>query len=202
MKKIFYSLSIFLFICVFISCNNGGQEEDSAKKAQDSNNVKIDSQKNDPSSGSIAPAINTADTKFMVDIAKAGMMEIELGKIAEERSGDETIKRFGAMMVTDHTKAAAALQKLASQKKVSLPSALDIDEQKQMDSLKNKSGKAFDQPYMKMMVDGHKKVLSELNDEKINGSDADVRDFASNTIATVQMHLDSARKDQQYISKK
>ena len=44
-------------------------------------------------------------SNFAVEAANGGMMEVELGKVAQENASSPRVKAFGAMMVKDHTEA-------------------------------------------------------------------------------------------------
>ena len=53
--------------------------------------------------------------------AKGGMMEVAMGKLAEEHSQNPDVKSFGQRMQTDHGKANEELKSIASKKGVQLP---------------------------------------------------------------------------------
>ena len=122
-------------------------------------------------------------------------MEVELGKIAQEKSQNAKVKDFGAMMVTDHSKANDELKQLAMSKNVSLPDAPLPKHQDKIDRLKEKSGADFDKAYMDMMVSDHKEDIDEFQDaaDEKNG-DADVKAFASKTLPVLQAHLQAAEQ--------
>src|SRR4051794_20025293 len=44
------------------------------------------------------------DVKFIEKAASGGMHEVQLGQLASERANDPEVKKFGQMMVTDHSK--------------------------------------------------------------------------------------------------
>jgi putative membrane protein len=86
---------------------------------------------------------------FMREAAAGGLMEVELGKLAEQQGSETDVKQFGRRMVADHSQANQELQDLASQKDVKLPSALDAKQKAQRDQLAKLSGSAFDRAYMR-----------------------------------------------------
>jgi len=97
------------------------------------------------------------------------------------------------MMVTDHTKAGDELAALAKTKNITLPAAPDADAQKKADDLSKKSGKAFDKAYVDAMVDGHESAVKLFTDASQNCKDADLKAFATKTLPTLKMHLDSIK---------
>src|SRR5205807_92955 len=73
--------------------------------------------------------------EFVLKAAGGGMMEVEAGKIAQQKAKNQRVKDFGSMMVTDHTKANDELKGIASSKNITIPSTLPPDEQKHVDEL-------------------------------------------------------------------
>ena len=139
-------------------------------------------------------AVDSSDAKFAKNAAGGGMAEIQLSKLAEQKSTNDKIKDFAAMMVTDHGKAGDSLAMIAKNKNIALPTALDTDHQKKYDELSKKSGRDFDKGYVMCMVDDHNGALKLMKDEAVNGKDADLKAFASKTAPVVQMHLDAINK--------
>jgi putative membrane protein len=134
------------------------------------------------------------DTIFADKAALGGLAEVALGKLALNKTDNTQIKRFANMMITDHGKANTELARIANEKHITLPTALDKEHQSKIDSMGQLSGKEFDKAYINMMIDGHQKTLALMQDEAKNGKEADLRGFAAQTAPIVQMHLDSINK--------
>src|SRR5881398_3992312 len=66
-------------------------------------------------------SLSVKDKTFMKKAAKGGMMEVAMGKLAEEKGQSDDVKSFGKRMVADHSKANDELKKIASQKNAKLP---------------------------------------------------------------------------------
>ena len=99
---------------------------------------------------------------FVNEIALAGLAEVELGKLAEERGNRDEVKQYGRMMVQDHTRANAELMKVAAQMNVQIPAGLDQKHRAMADQLRKLKGEEFDREYMRMMVDSHQQVRNRL----------------------------------------
>ena len=200
MKK----LSSCLFVGAFVfcvSCNNGSST-DSTAAAKDSNSTKMDSTAahdttaSKADSSSISPTVSKSDADFAVNTANAGMTEIKAGQLAESSGTAKDVKEYGAMMVKDHTTAANKLKEIADSKHITLPADLSSDSQQAISALQTKTGTDFDKAFIDMMVSDHKNVIKAFEDEAKNGSDADLRAFAENTLHTLRKHLDEAQKCQ------
>jgi putative membrane protein len=129
-------------------------------------------------------SLSAKDKTFMHKAAKGGMMEVAMGKLAEQNGQSDDVKSFGKRMVTDHSKANDELKSIAAKKGVILAS-------------KEPSEKwSSDKAYMDMMVKDHEKDLAEFQEEADNGSDPDVKKFAEDTAKMVQEHLELAKQTQ------
>jgi putative membrane protein len=184
MKKIL--LPMFLATSLFLLESCGSNEtKDSTKAAENKNEQKMDQQ---------ATNTNTKDDQeFLVDAASGGLMEVELGKIAATNAKSPKVKQFGEQMVTDHSKANDELKALAASKNITIPTTPGEKHQKHIDELKNKKGDDFDKAYMSMMVDDHEEDVSKFDKEANNGNDAEIKSFASRTVATLRHHLEMSK---------
>jgi len=194
MKNLFNYCVLSALAIACYSC--GGGQSDASRDAKDSNAVKMDSTGTDSSRGvsTIPPSVSKDDAQFVVNTADAGMTEIQAGQLAEQMGMAKDVKKYGAMMVKDHTAAADKLKAIAASKNMTLPSTLSPDAQKTIDDLQKKQGKDFDKAYIDQMITDHKKVISAFESESKNGSDADIRGFADSTLHTLRHHLDEAEK--------
>jgi putative membrane protein len=193
MKKIISILGVILFVFAFSSCSNNANK-DSVDQAKDMNDTK-------DSSGTMA-AMDNDDSNFMVEAANAGMTEVEMGTMAQQKATDPQVKNFAAMMVRDHTKANDELKSLAATKNVTLPSTVSDDMQKNMNDMRDKKPADFDKDYMDMMVNDHEKVIKKFENTAQNGKDADLKTWASTTLMTLRMHKDSADYIQKMLKNK
>src|ERR1700733_7075672 len=106
-----FAASLGLFV---ISCNSG--QSDATKDAKDSNATKMDSTGTDTAgankTSSIPTSVSKDDATFVVNTADAGMTEVQLGQLAQQKGMAKDVKDFGAMMEKDHTAAGDKLKAL------------------------------------------------------------------------------------------
>jgi putative membrane protein len=192
MKKVTAFL-LFTGLC-FGACNTGTNQDsvDSAKNANEQKDTNDLTTNNRPDTMATTP-VNEDVADFAVEAASGSLMEVELGKIAQEKATNPRIKEFGAMMAKDHSEANDQLKSLAQQKNITLPASVSDKQQKDIDDLNKKTGKDFDKAYMNMMLDDHKKDIKKFEKAGNDLKDADIKSFAMNALPTLQKHLDSAR---------
>jgi putative membrane protein len=198
-KTFFYSFAVCamcsLFACQGSSTNNNGTTTDSTginEAPPNNSDVNRDATNMPDSSKTAKGTVDDKTSSFMTDAAKGGMTEVEVSKLAKDRAMNPRVKNFAEMMIRDHSAANDELKNIARQKSVMLPTDLG-NKQDDVNDLGKKKGTDFDKAYMKMMVKDHKDVVDAFEKCAQNGTDPDVKTFASQKLPTLRMHLDSAK---------
>jgi putative membrane protein len=65
--------------------------------------------------------------------------------------------------------------------------------QKMMNDLLSKKGAEFDAAYIDMMFMDHEEDIQKFENEATNGSDAEIKAFASKTLPVLKMHYDRVK---------
>jgi putative membrane protein len=104
-------------------------------------------------------------TVFVKTAAQDGMTEVELGKLAMDKSNNTAVKRFAQKMVQDHGAANAELSRIAKGKSLKVPAGLDEEHQGMVKKLAAKSGAAFDAYYAKHMAMDHTQAIALFQSE-------------------------------------
>ncbi|SOD81970.1 DUF4142 domain-containing protein [Spirosoma fluviale] len=182
MKKISLVVLLAISTLSFQACSEKKKEsEDSVENAENANEAKEDA----------GTGQTEESSEFAVKAANGGMMEVELGRLAQEKAQSQDVKDFGAMMVADHSKANDELKTIATTHNITLPTTLGEDEQKHVNDLAKLTGAEFDKKYVSMMVDDHKEDIDlfkeAADDEKANPA---IKEFATKTLPTLQKHMD------------
>jgi putative membrane protein len=144
-----------------------------------------------------ALAANMADAPppavFVAKAAQDGMTEVELGKVALDKSKDAKVREFAQRMVTDHGKANRELASIAKQKGIEAPKQLDTEHQDMVKKMKSQDGEAFDLEYSRHMNMDHDKAI-DLFEATSQSSDAELAGFAKKTLPTLKEHKQMASK--------
>lgn len=137
--------------------------------------------------------LTSSERTFVKKAAEGGLAEVELGKLAAERASSQDVKQFGQRMVDDHTKANDQLKQFASEEGITLPDKLDAKDAATKARLEKLSGEQFDHAYMLDMVRDHTKDVTEFRTESKTAKDPGVKNFASQTLPTLEDHLKQAK---------
>ena len=133
------------------------------------------------------------DNKFAREAAMGGLTEVALGKLAEQKGGNEAVRQFGQRMVEDHTKADDQLKSVASAQSIKIPDELDGKHQAMVNKLSKLSGAAFDKAYAKDMVKDHEQDVRDFKQEAQGGKNPAVKSFAAKTLPVLEQHLALAK---------
>ena len=188
MKTVQFLTATFLFAVCGAACNNPNSRtaDDSVEQAQGVNDT--------------TAMVNDKDGDFAVKAADAGLAEVELGKLAQEKATDPRVKDFAQKMVNDHQKANDELMTIATRHNITLPPVVSKDQADKQRQLREKSGAEFDEEYIDMMVKDHDKVVSLFEDASSDAQNADLKAFAAKTLPILKMHHEEAKAIRDSIS--
>jgi putative membrane protein len=135
-----------------------------------------------------------ADSDFVQKAASGGMLEVRLGQLAQNNAANAAVRKFGARMVRDHTKANQQLMAVLSGQGIAPPRVMLDKDITTFNQLAKMRGAEFDRAYMKHMVEDHKEDISLFEKEAKDGKDAKVKSFAEKTLPTLKEHLKLAEE--------
>jgi putative membrane protein len=194
MKKTLFAALIAAAAGLY-ACNEAGEGSNNTPAADSlaEQKAETDNTRVQPDTNTTAAALSVNEQDFVTEAASGGMLEVELGNLAQQNAANPRVKEFGAMMVRDHSKANDELKQLAANKRFNVPASLKEKHQHHKDELSKKTGKDFDKAYMKMMVDDHQEDIDKFEKASKNSTDNDLKNFAAKTLPVLHTHLDSAK---------
>lgn len=137
--------------------------------------------------------LQTPDKAFMMQAAAGGIAEVEMARIALQKSTDTEVKKHAQHMLDDHTKANDELKALAAKRNVTLPTVPEAKHQELIRKLNGLTRKEFDKTYIQESgIDGHREMRMLFQNEINSGKDTDVKAFAIKTLPTIESHLSHA----------
>ena len=188
--------SIYIgILCLVASCNNSASDKEIRDTTYTENGQTVNTM-NDTSGAAVnnpgSTALNDVDRDFVMKVGIANTAEIEAGKMAQKNGSAAEVKDFGRTMEKDHSDAQAQLKSTVASLSLSVPDSLDAEHTEMKKKLMKVSGKNFDREYMTAMANGHRKVVALFEKEISEGSNGAVKQFATNTLPHIRMHLERA----------
>lgn len=195
MKRLVLPLSLLLGTAVFISCGGGAETETETDTTTTTSTTTDTSTMAGGTTGTTYSSTPLAgeDTTFAKEAASAGLMEVELGNLAQQNAANPRVKSFGQMMVRDHSTANNELKSLAMAKNMMLPDSMMKKHRDHVESMRKMTGKSFDNHYMDMMVKDHTEDVQKFEKASTSATDTDLKAWAGKTLPVLRTHLDSAR---------
>jgi putative membrane protein len=140
-------------------------------------------------------AMSKADQNSMKKVAQGNLAEIEAGKLALERSQNDSVKTFAQKMVDEHTKAQDELQQLAQAKGVQLPTEPDLTHRTRNKAMSALKGDAFDKQYLSRGgMNDHRDAHNLVQKIQQSATDPDLKALAGKMAPTIDQHLAEARE--------
>jgi putative membrane protein len=142
------------------------------------------------------------DAQIAAIVVTANQVDVDAGKVAEERARNPEVKKFAARMVSDHEGVNKQAVELATKLKVTprendTSRALKAGGDKNVASLKALSGAAFDKAYVDHEVVYHAQVLDALDKTLIPGaSNAELKALLVKVRPAFVAHLEHAKQIQ------
>lgn len=143
-----------------------------------------------PAAGAATGALSGNDRQFVQMAAKGGMHEVQMGQMAQKDGKSDEVKKLGAMIVADHTKANNEVMALAS------ANGIKLDTRQKMDKMSKSDMANFDQAWLAAMVNDHQKDIAAFEQEAQQGTDPKIRDFAKKTAPVLKKHLKAVQAAQ------
>lgn len=142
---------------------------------------------NRPTAIDTRPALKQVDRHFLDNAVKASLAEVEISRVAIERTSNPKVREFAQMILSDHQNANEALTSIAASRGVSVPA-----KNNDASTWAKKDGKDFDKDYIEKMVSSHEDTVKLFQKEATDGDDAETVAFARKTLPKLQHHLEQA----------
>jgi putative membrane protein len=180
MRKIMLSTLGFAILCLAASCGDN-RGYDSKEHAEDMNEERLEGTRMEDDAG------------FAVWAADGGMMEVQLGQLAQNNASSQQVKQFAQSMIDDHSRAGEELKSYAASRNIVLPNTLSNEKLRKYEDLSKKTGRDFDKAYMDFMVKDHEEDIEEYREHARETSDPELRSWLESKIPVLEHHLEMAR---------
>lgn len=180
-------LAAVLSAAVLMSCKNNDRMAPGSQKADDTREIS-----EEHNEAKFETRAQEKDAQFLVDAATISMEEVRLGQLAASNAKLKEVKDLAQMLVTDHQKIYDGVGELAAKKQVTIPTAMPAEVKNDADKMSGKMGKEFDTDYCDKMVEAHKDAITKFERASTDAADADIRNWASETLPVLRRHLDHA----------
>lgn len=133
------------------------------------------------------------DPQVFVEKASAsGAAEVEMSKMALEKSTQDEVRHFAQMMIESHTVINKELRELAKSQGYNIADEPTLLKKAKSFVLRQREGESFDEAFAKSQVNAHEQTY-KLFRQAANSPDKSVRNYAESKLDTLEHHLNMAR---------
>jgi len=135
-----------------------------------------------------------ADSRFIREFTSDNLLEVSLGKLAEQKAENPAVKQFGQRMDIDHNKLQNDWLSVATKNGLTLKTGMGPRHRAKLDRLQKLSGKEFDKAYMTLSIRDHKDDIDYFQREGQTVHSSQVRDLVASTLPTLEDHFKQAKE--------
>jgi putative membrane protein len=131
---------------------------------------------------------SSEDAKFLVKAAEIDLAVINIGRLSTQRGSRQDVREFANRLVQDHSANLNQVNQLCNRNNWKSGERMDQEHQQLFQKLAVMQGPQFDQAFLNHAAEGHKKGVEFFKNASENCKNADVKQFATQTLAAVRQH--------------
>lgn len=126
-----------------------------------------------------------SDSNFIQMTMSLGLLQVKLGKLAQQKGSSDVVRDFGKRMATEYSQTNEQLA--AGAKQAAYPKPVLLRQHQQIFDRFNSMGKSsFDKSYMAEMVSEHDEAARAVEQEAKAGRVASIKQLAAGMLSDVQ----------------
>jgi putative membrane protein len=141
-----------------------------------------------PAQAAAQQAAQVTDSSFIQMASSLALLQVRLGKLAEDKGSSAVVRDFGKRMQADYAKASEELATGAKQSAYPAPVLLR-QHQQLVDRFVGTSRSSFDKKYMAEMLNEHGQAVRLFQQESEGGRVTLLKQLASRMLPALQQHL-------------
>jgi len=135
-----------------------------------------------------------AEQDFLMKVSQSNQAEVQLARLAQERTMNSDVKDYAEMLISDHQKALERVWDLAKKYDINPPTQLTPETQQEMDTMSKLSGPELDREFANAMVQNHQKGSEMFREQLSFARNPDIKDYVDDMLPKLQHHLEEAQK--------
>jgi putative membrane protein len=132
---------------------------------------------------------NQAEQLFARTATQDHLFEIELGQLAQKKSGDANLVSYATGLAKEHMSALVDLADLIKEEDIEQSKVLSSDAQRELDRMSRLNGGDFDREFANMMVSDHKKSIETYRKALAGAEHTDMIAYIEGLIPKLERHL-------------
>ena len=138
--------------------------------------------------------LNEQDQTYLHDSAQGDLFEVRGGRLAAHKADRSAVRKFGRMMVRDHTQSYDETKQLAASLGYDVPTTPSAGQHRVIKLWRSMDRHSFKCAYLPYEWEDHQLDISDAKDEIQNGQNPKVIDEAKKELPVLEQHLARATR--------
>jgi len=138
------------------------------------------------------PSVSAQDQKFIDQAVSANLFEAKSAQLALQKSRSPQTRTYAQKLLDDHTTSDQRLGQLASTNGIQVPTGMGPEGERAYAAIDN-TRRIFDSEFFRQQALAHESAISVYQTEISSGYNNDVKQYAQETLPSLQDHLQMAQ---------
>jgi len=193
-RPIVLSATVLAASCAFILPSSPAQNQPEQQAGQVQGQVLQDTQQKGKEAAArqdndAARREDGSDRMFAKHAASDNAYEIQLAQYVDQQAKNPQVKELAQQMIQDHQQAKQQLEQIAKGMNVQLSTDLEPWQQAKLDAMRQKHGEHLERAFAFGEVGDHHTAILNFQYEAQRGQNAQLKNFAQQTIPALEKHL-------------
>jgi putative membrane protein len=128
------------------------------------------------------------DADFAVMASSSDMLEVALGKLAQQKAIALDVKDWGKQMIQEHEESGRRLSEIASRAGIQLPVNMGVDDRRVYDDIDDRKYLGFDKKYMRDLQELHERTIKRYAEATTKLNNPELLAFATEMLPKLRAH--------------
>lgn len=134
--------------------------------------------------------LGPADRNLLVKVRQAGLWEIPVSELAQQRGASPRVREVGRLLAAEHTDLDQRVRKTAAQLGAQLPNEPTKQQRVWIAEINGKSGADFDRTFVRRLRVAHGRILPVISEVRAGTQNELIRSFADTGHEFVHRHIE------------
>ncbi len=134
-------------------------------------------------------SFSPAEEEFTKQVTQMHLAEIEMARLAQQKSDDQDLQKYADMIIKDHMSSLVDLTDLTKDKNIPQEKSLSPETQRDINRMSLLTGPDFDREFANMMVSDHQKAILLFRDESKTAQNPDLKSYVDGMLPKLEKHL-------------
>lgn len=128
------------------------------------------------------------DAEFAVAAASANMLEVSLGKLAQQKAIMQEVKDWGKTMEQQHTDAEQKLEAITVKNSIALPTMMSTEDRAIYDDVDDRKYLGFDKKYLRDLKELHERTIKRYAEAATKLANPELLAYATEMLPKLRAH--------------